>query len=98
MADVFNTPQLRDMASAIRPNGHEVFPQKTDVEPVMLLGKDVSEQDIRRETSSLCGKPPDEIEDVFPCTLLQEGLIALTFAEQRRFLCRSMADPSPFQH
>lgn len=78
--DIFEHPVLTDMARAC--GGLEVEttgdPIETAPPPFSLLACPKSEFDgILREVSSLCLAPLHHIQDLYPCSPLQEGLVAL---------------------
>ncbi|KAG8408242.1 Nonribosomal peptide synthetase [Metarhizium acridum] len=86
VADVFQTPRLGDLAV----KAHQVFePDRMDVEPFSLLKAGCEVQGIRQEAAAFCGVDPLHIEDVFPCTPLQEGLLALTTKRPGDYVFRS---------
>ncbi|KAI0005257.1 hypothetical protein F4779DRAFT_50368 [Xylariaceae sp. FL0662B] len=77
VADVFKKPKLCDLAEVVRQSG----PQKIEeIRPLSLLRLTTSmdERGVRQRAAELCGIDSTEVEDVFPCTPLQEGLLALT--------------------
>ncbi|KAK1773031.1 putative AM-toxin synthetase [Copromyces sp. CBS 386.78] len=80
VADVFRYPVLRDMAVVAT----KVDTQDTDgkesnqVAPFSLLEADWAVQDVKAEASKHCNIDHDTVEDVYPCTPLQEALMALS--------------------
>ncbi|KAK3386731.1 hypothetical protein B0H63DRAFT_468292 [Podospora didyma] len=80
VADVFRYPILRDMAivsSLISPEKEGRGAQNL-VKPFSLLEADWSAEVARSEVSRLCDVNEAYIEDVYPCTPLQEALMALS--------------------
>ncbi|KAK3312663.1 hypothetical protein B0H66DRAFT_595203 [Apodospora peruviana] len=80
VADVFQTPKLSDLATIIEAeqSSSELF---ADVGPFSLIASnlgDVSVDEAKAQAASLCGIEQGDIEDIFPCTPLQEGLLAET--------------------
>lgn len=85
VSDIFNTPRLSDLALRLK-----AAPQHsaTQLEPFSLLtsqvhglpGTEISlnNQTIREKVSKSCNSKPEDIEDAYPCTSLQEGLLAMT--------------------
>jgi amino acid adenylation domain-containing protein len=49
-----------------------------DVQPFSLIGRDWDAEQARVESARLCVVDPTAVEDVYPCTPLQEGLMALS--------------------
>lgn len=75
VAAIFSNPVLADMALVAEP-----LSAKSDltIPPFSLLGPNWSAEASRTETASLCGVDPEVVQDVYPCTPLQEGLMALS--------------------
>ncbi|KAG9256735.1 uncharacterized protein F5Z01DRAFT_697534 [Emericellopsis atlantica] len=69
---IFKTPVLGDLALSLEMK----LPQlEHRVQPFSLLGDQVDS--IRRVAQEVCGlSTPDEIEDIYPCTPLQEEMMA----------------------
>nr|BDD69315.1 nonribosomal peptide synthetase gene [Verruciconidia persicina] len=76
VSDVFRHPRLADLAKVVR-EADSTSPQSS-VKPFSLLQTTISEQDAAQMAADLCGVDATRVEDVFPCTPLQEGLLALT--------------------
>ncbi|EME80592.1 uncharacterized protein MYCFIDRAFT_93876, partial [Pseudocercospora fijiensis CIRAD86] len=82
MEDIFRRPKLRDMAEALC-----LLPPESKslhIKPFALLGdggdKVVDEEDFSARAALACGIADDEVEDVYPCTPLQAGMMALSLA------------------
>ncbi|KAK8914997.1 Nonribosomal peptide synthetase dtxS1 [Metarhizium anisopliae] len=87
VADIFQTPRLGDLAAKAR----RVFESdRMDVEPFSLLKTGYELQEIRQEAAAFCGVDASHVEDVFPCTPLQEGLLALTTKRPGDYIFRSI--------
>ncbi|KAF7557585.1 hypothetical protein G7Z17_g620 [Cylindrodendrum hubeiense] len=78
VADIFKQPKLSALAKMIEGQIPTLEPEEYAVEPFSLLVRKTS-QEARIQASSLCGLETTDIEDVFPCTPLQAGLLAETF-------------------
>ncbi|GFF55149.1 nonribosomal peptide synthetase 8 [Aspergillus udagawae] len=79
--DVFENPRLADLTTILRRSAAgTVSGQGTceSVPPFSLLPSDIHLEDIRTVAASCCRTTPAQVRDVFPCTLLQEGLLALS--------------------
>ncbi|KAJ3526011.1 hypothetical protein NM208_g11390 [Fusarium decemcellulare] len=74
VADVFKQPRLCDMVKMAK----QSLRQEGPVEPFSLLKQGIEAGDARRRAAIMCGVNESQIEDLFPCTPLQEGLLALT--------------------
>ena len=92
VADVFRNPKLEQMAKLLK---NQEGPSEDAISSFKLLG---AERDIERErqhAASLCGVSQDQIEDLFPCTPLQEGLLALNMKRQGDYVGRNVLNLSP---
>ncbi|PPJ56152.1 hypothetical protein CBER1_09180 [Cercospora berteroae] len=74
VADIFNQPTLRDLATTARSNDQSI---EQTIAPFSLLGQ-YDTGAIRHQVAGLCDVSSEQIVDVFPCTSLQAGLLALT--------------------
>jgi amino acid adenylation domain-containing protein len=74
MADVFNHPKLCDLAEA----SCQIKALKSAaVAPFALVKDKMDMQELIQFAAEQCQVPVDQIEDIYPCTPLQEGLVAL---------------------
>ncbi|KAI9369299.1 hypothetical protein BJX61DRAFT_545716 [Aspergillus egyptiacus] len=74
---VFKSPRLCDMALIIKADDSS----EKIIAPFSLLRPGVSDCDINvwlARVASLCNVEPCQIEDAFPCTQLQQGILALS--------------------
>ncbi|KAL4940551.1 hypothetical protein BDV06DRAFT_230282 [Aspergillus oleicola] len=99
VADLFEHPVLRDLARAVEdreldehddedPAPFNVWRERFRINPREEESKLV-------KITELCGMPREQIEDVLPCTALQEGLMALTAQQPTAYINRqafSIAD------
>lgn len=85
VAQVFDNPRLCDMASFIHglPSGHSIT---TAAVPFTLIGDSMERERLLREIGEIYRLPLEQIEDIYPCTPLQEGLVALTSKDPRRYV------------
>ncbi|OAA72235.1 Amino acid adenylation [Cordyceps fumosorosea ARSEF 2679] len=75
VADVFKSPRLRDLAAIAGARGQV---QVREVAPFSLLQGGITSEEARAQAAELCSVAAGRVEDVFPCTPLQQGLLALT--------------------
>jgi aryl carrier-like protein len=75
VAEVFSHPRLRDLARFLNSN---TLDSEVAVPPFALLGAKVDQNDAIRKAASLCNVSHEQIKDIFGCTSLQEGLLAMT--------------------
>ncbi|KAH7074756.1 hypothetical protein BKA63DRAFT_596436 [Paraphoma chrysanthemicola] len=74
VADIFKHPILSDMAKAA---SFDVQDINLDIEPFGLV-----EADMIEDAAAVCGMSSDDVEDIYPCTPLQEGLMELATQQQ----------------
>ena len=74
--DIFESPRLSDLAEKVerfaKEDNEEVIPA------LSLLSADLDLSEAREHAAALCGVHISQVEDVYPCTPLQEGLLAMT--------------------
>lgn len=91
MAEILGKPRLRDMAA--KENAEENLHVKT-IAPFSLIGPVAS--DVKRsmieEAAVRCSVDYACIEDIYPCSPLQEGLVALTAKQPGAYVSRTIVD------
>lgn len=75
VADIFSNPVLSDMAVVAKAG---VNNSASEISAFSLLDAQWTEDAARAECAAFCGVDAGEIEDIYPCTPLQEGLMALS--------------------
>ncbi|CAI6092447.1 unnamed protein product, partial [Clonostachys chloroleuca] len=86
VADIFKNPRLSDLATVYTRSSDS---STLDVVPAFSLLKDAPHIDaLKAQVARLCGVNESQIEDVFPCTPLQEGLLALTMKRAGDYVAR----------
>jgi amino acid adenylation domain-containing protein len=90
VADVFENPILEDMAKILTEYNERNATSPTQIAPYSLLGQEKDIEDARKQAASLCSVKVDEIEDMFPCTPMQEGLLSLTVAKRGNYTGRNI--------
>lgn len=85
VAQVFNFPRLSDLARVMRPISNHAA---RAVEPFALLGDEYMQESLRQMAAKQCKIKEEDIEDIYPCTALQEGLMALTVKEEGAYIAR----------
>ncbi|KAF2267152.1 acetyl-CoA synthetase-like protein [Lojkania enalia] len=91
VANIFAQPKLADMAAtAIMLSSEELSAQEQpDIDPFELVPKDARRRIIEFAASE-CAVFPDSIEDIYPCSRLQEGLIALSTKEPGAYVAETI--------
>ena len=77
-ADVIRHPCLRDLASLSKPISSRSASAEHSILPFSLLPRASAAEDVQQQAALRCAADKYEVEDVFPCTPLQEGLLAMT--------------------
>lgn len=93
VALVFARPQLSSMANV----AHYIDSTelRANPKPLSLLnGKEASEN-ILEVAAMQCGVEPSQIEDIYPCTPLQEGLVAISTTTQSGTYMLQLVFPLP---
>ncbi|KAH8723175.1 hypothetical protein GQ44DRAFT_761196 [Phaeosphaeriaceae sp. PMI808] len=85
VAQIFKNSRLCDMACVIT-SGKET----QMVEPFSLVSQSKSLESILQETAGLCNVEREAIEDVYPCTPLQEGLMALSARQAGSYVAQNV--------
>lgn len=75
VADIFTNPCLDTMAESTCNVSDSA---RDEILPFSLLGDDWDMATAQRDVASLCSMAPEAVEDVYPCTPLQEALMALS--------------------
>lgn len=75
VADVFRHPRLRELAKQMERDDPVI---QENIAPFSLLKAGTVESKVHADVAGLCRVSVHEVEDVLPCTPLQEGLLALT--------------------
>ncbi|KAI0442943.1 peptide synthetase [Xylaria telfairii] len=75
VADIFSNPVLSDMAVVSKAG---VKHGSTKIPAFALIGAQWTEDAARVECAAFCDVDAGAIEDIYPCTPLQEGLMALS--------------------
>ncbi|KAI1110457.1 acetyl-CoA synthetase-like protein [Nemania sp. NC0429] len=78
VADIFRQPKLSALAEVISSQEAIVQLSQASVEPFSLLDSAISMDQAKAHAARLTGLEITDIEDVFPCTSLQAGLLAET--------------------
>ena len=90
VASIFQTPKLSELAredsSVAQPSSSVVLPK---LQPFALLSSTTSVEDLREEAASLCQVCVDSVQDIYPCTPIQEGLIALSNKQPGAYVAQS---------
>ena len=91
VANIFASPKLLDMVqcATVLSSDDAGQEEEPDTIPFELVFED-SRRDILDFAASECGVFRDSIEDIYPCTQLQEGLIALSTKEPGAYVAETI--------
>lgn len=87
VADIFKFPELADLAKVMEARkcdntdsnqSSNIDPSSHEITPFALLKTDLVREDAVESVRRSCGVTREHIEDIYPCSPLQEGLFALT--------------------
>ncbi|KAL8670383.1 MAG: hypothetical protein Q9168_005078, partial [Polycauliona sp. 1 TL-2023] len=93
VVDIFRNPKLSQMAKCLNNQGSNDHAENS--RPFELLGGESDVERTRQDAASLCGVGLGNIEDIFPCTPLQEGLLALSMKRPGDYIGRNVLKLSP---
>ncbi len=100
VANIFKRPKLSNLAEALSVSAPKPI---VGPEPFSLLKDEVDKSKARSQVAALCGVNACQIQDIFPCTPLQEGLLAMTakrpgdYVSHNEFLLDETVDASRFK-
>ncbi|KAF5027365.1 hypothetical protein F66182_525 [Fusarium sp. NRRL 66182] len=76
---IFQKPRLHDLAGIVKTTSESQATQKPVTPFSLLKSKDQDHlEDLITQTAEICRVQASQVEDVLPCTPLQQGLVALT--------------------
>ncbi|TVY34230.1 Nonribosomal peptide synthetase [Lachnellula subtilissima] len=92
--DIYSQPQLSEMAKLM---SRSDTPAPEVVRPFSLLKTEIDQDEACRRVAELCSVgawhvEPSQIEDIFPCTPLQEGLLAMTARSAGKYVGDRVAE------
>ncbi|KZZ94905.1 peptide synthetase [Moelleriella libera RCEF 2490] len=90
VADIFKRPTLESMAIKAKEASQSDATQR-QIEPFSLL-KDWTSSLAQKEVATLCHVTMDSIEDVYPCTPLQEALMALSAKVKEAYVAQRVVE------
>ncbi|KAI9368043.1 hypothetical protein BJX61DRAFT_546918 [Aspergillus egyptiacus] len=91
VADIFSHPCISDLARLVSEDGDQSPSPFESIPPFSLLD-DTSSTAIIEAAAAQCGVDRDSIQDVYPCTPMQEGLLALSMLEREKYIGKFVFD------
>ncbi|KAH8805465.1 peptide synthetase [Xylogone sp. PMI_703] len=86
VADIFKNPRLSEMAKVVQGAQSN---STAELEPFSLVSdKDLTS--LKGEAAKVCNIKPDTIEDIYPCTPLQEGLLDIAVRNKGAYVAQNV--------
>ncbi|KAI1275329.1 hypothetical protein F5Y07DRAFT_409348 [Xylaria sp. FL0933] len=101
VADIFKNPTISSLAKTVK---RFVTGVDHQIHPLSLIPDSADRMHIEKAAVDQCRVNRDQIEDIYPCTALQEGLMSLsvkiagTYIAKFRYVIPRVTDLSRFQH
>ncbi|KAF9889660.1 hypothetical protein FE257_007168 [Aspergillus nanangensis] len=92
--DMMRNPAIKELAPLVKNIGVEEQAQR-QMAPFALLDSRHERGAVLATVEQVCGIPPAQVEDAYPCTPLQEGLIALTAKSESAYIAEFQFDLPP---
>lgn len=90
VADVFTHPTLVDMCHACQTNDPNQAQRVTSMAPFSLIPASASREEVLADASDVCNVGIEAIEDVYPCSPVQSGLITSSTTKPGAYVVRSI--------
>lgn len=94
VADIFLNHKLEAMAEKASMTGKLVQQGFENIVPFSLLDQDTDVDRLKQDAAVSCRIDIASIEDMYPCSPLQEGLLALSFKNPGEYVMQSMLELS----
>ncbi|RYP49818.1 hypothetical protein DL768_004547 [Monosporascus sp. mg162] len=85
VADVFKNPTISSLAKKV---GRYATGVEDRIQPLSLIQNGMDRSHIEKAAMDQCRVNRDRIEDIYPCTALQEGLISLSAKTSGMYIAR----------
>lgn len=95
VALIFQHPRLADLASVMRSINHGSDEDAEDIAPFSLL-PEADSTVLREQVAQICNVDPEAVVDAYPCTPLQEGLLALSSVQTGDYVLQSVLELTPW--
>ncbi|RYO92810.1 hypothetical protein DL764_008084 [Monosporascus ibericus] len=89
VSDALSYPVLSEMALVARP---ETGKARVEISPFSFIDRRWSAESARADCAALCGIDPSVVEDVYPCTPLQEALVALSAKVSEAYVAQRVVE------
>lgn len=85
VAEIFNCPRISDLARLVRHEADDSLSPFESIPPLSLLDH-TSRAAVINAAANQCHVDRDNIEDIYPCTPMQEGLLALSMRDRDAYI------------
>ncbi|KAK2823846.1 NRPS, partial [Arthroderma sp. PD_2] len=85
VSDIFSNPTLSGLAEGLQSLS---LSSARNAAPLSLIPSEENIEALRRMAIIECQASADDIEDIYPCTALQEGLMSLTIKQQGSYVAQ----------
>ena len=92
VADIFRHPRLDELAQKVKLDEDSVT---GEVAPFSLLDPQLHRELGRQNAAMHCSVTAEQIQDIFPCTPLQQGLLAMTAKRAGDYVARLVIELQP---
>ncbi len=89
VGEVLSNPVLSDMALVARPHSGDAT---VELSPFSLIGQLWPTESARADCATLCGVDPSLVQDIYPCTPLQEALMALSAKVSEAYVAQRVVE------
>ncbi|CAE7020751.1 Nonribosomal peptide synthetase 3 [Pyrenophora teres f. teres] len=89
VADIFRHPKLADLAGILTT---QCSSASEEVPAYSLLGEDEDVMQVCKDVAAMCSVDASAINDVYPCSPLQEGLMSLTAKRAGDYIMQSVLE------
>ncbi|RYP12476.1 hypothetical protein DL765_007330 [Monosporascus sp. GIB2] len=89
VSDALSYPTLSEMALVAKPETGEA---SIEIPPFSLIDRRWSADSARADCAALCGIDPSVVEDIYPCTPLQEALVALSAKVSEAYVAQRVVE------
>jgi amino acid adenylation domain-containing protein/non-ribosomal peptide synthase protein (TIGR01720 family) len=90
VADVFTHPTLVDMCHACQSKDPSQVANLMSIEPFSLMPANASREEVLEEAADICDVEAEAIEDIYPCSPVQSGLITSSTSKPGAYVVRSI--------
>ena len=93
VSNIFQNPRISGLAKVATIKTNKGL--ETPIARFTLLKTQQDRPTAKQEVATMCGVNAEDIEDVFPCTPLQEGLIAMSMRREGDYVNRILLELHP---